>query len=479
MCNILCFLVQNLFNRANIVHKYRSLDTKDKQIKELTALVKKLVKHIEVLERKVEFLEGQLARYQTPKNSSNSSIPPSKDENRPLKSQSLRKSSGRKSGGQPGHQGHTLKMDTTPDCTISYIPKFCTCCGSGLCEVEATLHLKRQEIDIPIPKTITVEHQAYRKVCQCGHVNEGQLPGHLKAPVQYASGVEAIIGYLHARQYLPYERLSETLSTCFGLNISQGSIDNIIQRLSQKAQGVYERIQQQISQAPVVGSDETGARINRKKNWIWTWQNERYTYIKVSPSRGYSVIQEAFPKGLPNTILCHDAWKPHFKCSTKGHQLCTAHLLRDLEYLEKRYEHSWPIKCKKLFFDSLKLKKALLPDQYKNDCPQRSTIEERMDRLLDIPIDKKHKELLSFSKRLKKYRENLFVFLYHEQVPPDNNGSERAIRNVKVKQKISGQFHSFRGAQNFVTLRSVIDTLIKQSLEILPHLQLIAKLSPE
>jgi len=465
--------------RIDLAQETQGLDTKDEQIKELTKLVNKLMKHIEVLEAKVEKLENQLARYQTPKNSTNSSVPPSKDENRPMKSQSLRKSSGKKSGGQPGHKGHTLKMSATSDHTIKYIPQFCGGCGNDLGEREAILELRAQEIDLPLPKTITTEHQTYRKNCQCGHVTTGRLPEHLKAPVQYGSGVEAIIGYLHARQYLPYQRLCEILSACFGLKISQGSIDNIIQRLSQKAEGIYERIRHEISQAPVVGSDETGAKINGKKSWVWTWQSDLYTYISVSPSRGYSVIKEEFPEGLPNAILCHDAWKPHFKCPARTHQLCLAHLLRELEYLEKRYDHPWSTKCKKLFLDSLKLKNELLLDLYKSDCPQRLAIEKRMDRLLQTPIDKKHKELLSFSKRLKKYRENLFVFLYHEQVPADNNGSERAIRNVKVKQKISGQFKSFRGAQNFVTLRSLIDTLIKQSLDILPNLQLIAKLTPE
>jgi hypothetical protein len=102
-----------------------------------------------------------------------------------------------------------------------------------------------------------------------------------------------------------------------------------------------------------------------------------------------------------------------------------------------------------------------------------------MDRLLESSIDKKYKKMIPFLKRLKKYRQHLLVFLYQQDVPADNNGSERAIRNVKVKQKISGQFRSFRGAQNFVIIRAVIDTLIKQSLQVLPHLKLIAKTTPE
>ena len=455
------------------------MDHKDKKIQELTDEVNHLVGYIKTLEKKIESLEDQLTRYQTPKNSRNSSIPPSKDENRPKKNQSLRNKSGRKPGGQSGHKGHNLEFSTTPDETISYTPQYCECCGHNLEEVQAELYQKRQQVDIPIIKTICIEHQSFRKVCQCGHANAGQFPEHLKAPIQYGSNVEALVGYFHARQYLPYERLSELFSTCFNLNISQGSIDNLIERLAQKAQHIYHRIREEISHSSVVGSDETGVKINGKKHWIWTWQNDDYTFISQSASRGYAAIKEVFAQGFPKAILNHDAWKPHFQCQARGHQLCTAHLLRDLEYLEKRYNHPWPKTCKEILLDSLRLKKKMVPEEYLHICPERTAIERRLDRLLETSIDQKHKELVSFSKRLTKYRQSLFTFLYEQNVPPDNNASERAIRNVKVKQKISGQFRSERGANNFVTLRSITDTLLKQSLDVLHHLQLIAKLTPE
>ena len=101
-----------------------------------------------------------------------------------------------------------------------------------------------------------------------------------------------MVGYLHARQYVPYQRLSETLSTCFGIPLSEGSIDNLISRLAKKAKPIYDRIHDKLAMAQVVGSDETGVKINGKKNWIWTWQNQEYTFITVSSSRGYQVIEE-------------------------------------------------------------------------------------------------------------------------------------------------------------------------------------------
>lgn len=61
-------------------------------------------------------------------------------------------------------------------------------------------------------------------------------------------------------------------------------------------------------------------------------------------------------------------------------------------------------------------------------------------------------------------------------MPPDNNASERAIRNIKVKQKISGQFKSLTGGYNFAVLRSVTDTVLKNNQNILNSLKIIANL---
>ncbi|GGW42124.1 hypothetical protein GCM10007383_28530 [Arenibacter certesii] len=109
---------------------------------------------------------------------------------------------------------------------------------------------------------------------------------------------------------------------------------------------------------------------------------------------------------------------------------------------------------------------------------ERTRIVQRLKDLLEKPPDKEYKELYKFYKRMCKERQHLFTFLFIEGVPPDNNASERAIRNVKVKQKISGQFKNQRTAQNFAKIRSVIDTTIKNDMNVLEALTLIAKLQP-
>ena len=99
-------------------------------------------------------LADRLSTFENPKNSRNSSIPPSKDENRPRPNQSLRKSSGKKPGGQLGRKGKTLEMVKNPDLVIDLIPEFCNNCGSSLEDSDLDGLKTRQIVDIPVPKAV-------------------------------------------------------------------------------------------------------------------------------------------------------------------------------------------------------------------------------------------------------------------------------------------------------------------------------------
>jgi len=98
--------------------------------------------------------------------------------------------------------------------------------------------------------------------------------------------------------------------------------------------------------------------------------------------------------------------------------------------------------------------------------------------LLQTQIPEHMKEVISFHKRMNKYKNYIFTFLYYPEVPPDNNASERAIRNIKVKQKVSGQFKTQRGAEIYAIIRSITDTCIKNNQNVLSAFHTIAKLVP-
>ena len=201
-------------------------------------------------------------------------------------------------------------------------------------------------------------------------------------------------------------------------------------------------------------------------------------YMGISRwSRIAGLVVAAVSGSVTNTVLVHDCWRSHFQTGVQTHQLCTAHLLRELNYLEERYDHRWPVRFRKLILDGIDQKKKMGSVDYYKPLQEITDLEKRLKKLLASQIDKKHKELISFQKRMLKYKDFIFTFLYHPKVPPDNNGSERAIRNVKVKQKVSGQFKSWKGVDNFLILRSITDTVLKNKQPVLNALKLIAKLA--
>lgn len=455
------------------------LDT-DILIQTLIAKNQQQQKTIEVLTGRISLLEAELAIYKNKKNSNNSHTPPSKDENRPKKNQSLRTKSDKKPGGQPGHEGKTLECSAFIDTVTHHVPDYCNCCGRDLKNVPETLIETRQVIDIPIIKPICTEHCVYRRTCSCGYQMESDFPSHLKAKVQYGPNVESLIGYLHARQYFPFKRMKEFFTDVMGLPVSVGGIDYILKRLTGKALPYYEQIKERVCKAVFIGTDETSLKVDGHNNWMWAWQNEYLTYLVHSDNRGFKTITDNFSNGLPDTVLQHDRFACHFNCKAKHHQICMAHLLRDLQYLIELYpECGWAAEMKTLVAEALDLKKQLsIPEDY-DENKQRQMLLVKLHELLHFTLNEKHKKTRNLQKSLLKHQQYILYFLYHPKVPPDNNGSERAIRNIKVKQKVSGQFKSDKGADGFAVLRSIIDTTIKSGQNVLNALSLIAKLSTE
>ena len=273
-----------------------------------------------------------------------------------------------------------------------------------------------------------------------------------------------MVAYLNTFQYLPYKRITLLMQDLFGISMSEGTVDNLLERMTQKAMPSYQIIQQRIQLEDVVGGDETGASIGGKKGWMHTWQSAKLTFIAASMNRGFQTMLQYFPKGFPQSVYVSDCWAAQLKVPAKLHQLCMAHLLRELNNFVEALDCKWSVDMKALITDAIVLKQQLSITDYKQPCQQTIDIEKRLGTLL-----KKHenasanKKVQAFIKRLEKHQKSILTFLYHHHVPPDNNASERAIRNIKVKTKVSGQYRSQRGAERFAILRSVIDTIRKSN----------------
>ena len=411
--------------------------------------------------------------------SNNSSLPPSKDENRPKKNQSLRKKTGKKQGGQKGHKGSTLKMNSSPDIIVDDSPEYCIRCGLKLGEIEE-LTQKRQVIDIEPAKVKVTEYRSFSKVCSCGHCTSGSFPSFAMAPISYGRNIEVLISYMSVRQYMSISRIREYLSQVYHVNMSEGTVVNKLEKFAYNCRPIYQEIKNRVERSSVVGADETGYKLNGKKAWMWIWQTPNLSYIVASTYRGYKTIKETFEKGLPLATLVHDCWMPYFKMQVKHHQICIAHLLRELNYFIELRKDNWSYDFKRLLLKALKVKREIY-DLPQNEFTKRISQIKQSAKILifQSEINSDVKKLRAFHKRMKKYFDYLFTFLDDTNVPPDNNASERGIRNVKVKLKISGQFNAISGAFQFACIRSVIDTAIKNNANIFDVLSIIPSSQPE
>lgn len=437
---------------------------------ELREMISRQAAVIDEQNKRITQLEEEVRVLKNRKNSGNSSLPPSMDFGKPVAkpNQSLRGKSNLKSGGQPGHKGTTLEMSSNPDIIEQLLPQVCRGCHHSLEGQESVLIGRRQLVDIPPAKPIYTEYQLFERTCPCCNLAQSaNYPSNVQAPIQYGPQVMSMVSYLYTRQFVPLKRLKELMNSLFGLSMSEGTIVNLLEKMVEKAMPAYQIIKHNILKSGYAGADETGCKVNGDNQWLWTLQNELYTYIWLSHTRGYDAIEEQFADELKNLILIHDCWSAYFQTGASAHQLCMAHLNRDLQYLSELYpDDHWVKNIRNQFSKALNLKREMVEDPPKIWTKARNSLEEKLKKYVEMPLENAGEKVIKFQKRLRKHLESLTTFLHQLHIPPDNNGSERAIRNVKVKLKVSGQFKTEKGADIFAVLRSVIDTLIKNDKDV-------------
>ena len=355
-----------------------------------------------------------------------------------------------------------------PDEVQTHNPIHCAQCGNSLQEIDGLTYEIRQSIDIPLPiRPKVTDHIGIEKRCTCGHCIRADFPLHVKPGVSYGVNIHALVAYLSTAQHIPFKRLVEVLNDFYGLQMSQGSVSNILNRMRKQGLIKYNEIKQEIQSSSVVGADETGMRLNKNLYWIWVFQNELSTFVFPHSSRGKAAIDSEFSDGLPNSLLVTDCHSSYFNMKTAGHQICLAHLLRKLIYLTVLDEkQDWSVRMLALLRESIHLQKS---DNY--SVSGIADIKERYKKLMEEDISHLWHDFREFRNGLSPHAEHLFVFLENLHVPPDNNASERSIRPLKVKQKVSGQFKSGEGASAFCVLHSIINTARKKKQD--PFLTLI------
>jgi transposase len=440
-----------------------------KELRETQEKLEKALKRIDELEAENKQLRERLGQ-----NSRNSSWPSSHDKGHKPKSQ--RKKSSKKAGGQVGHQGYTLEFQSEPDRLEIHRPSCCQHCQGELRpELETEEIEKRQQLELPRLRYITIEHQVESVRCpNCGSVNRGEFPEGVTQPVQYGTTVKQLAVYLKQEQFIPYERVRQLLADLFELPLSTGSLQNFIVEASSAVQPVLEEIKEQIIQAEVAHADETGYYVKGQRHWLHVVSTTQATYYAPHRSRGQKATQEIGILPRFRGVLSHDFWKPYQKYPHLTHALCHAHHLRDLTAVHENSGQEWAVqmlefllKAKTWVAEALENgQSSLNPAQLRQLNQEYEAILKQGQEENPTPTQRAKGKSFNLLKRFAEQKQAIWQFIHHFQVPFDNNLAERDLRMMKVQQKISGCFRSPEGAAQFCELRSYLSTIRKQGLSV-------------
>lgn len=454
-------VLQNMAEEMQLMRE--AINQQHTEIAKLNRNIESLKHQLRKKNEEITELKDRLSKYENPeKDSSNSNTPPSKErieDEIVRRTKTLRKSSGKKPGGQVGHKGHKLSCIDTPDEIVDDIPNYCTNCSESLADAERILDYVTQVVSIPDIKPVIKEIRHYVMICKnCGE-RIRTTPRRRSNDVVYDASVKSLVVYLSVVQFLPYGRIASFLHDVLGLSPSEGSLVNWVNEAKRNAQPFVDKIKEYIMSSNIVGFDESGCYCNKRLDWAWIAQTVYYTLLFRANSRSSKVLTEQFGDSLERMTAVTDRHSAYFALHFLNHQVCLAHLLRELQYLsELDTNQKWSEQIANLFREAI---------HERNTNPtaiiNKTSWLDKLDSLLKLNVSNLGKKFNTLKNGLIKCRDYIFNFLEDPMIPSDNNASERGIRKLKIKLKNSCTFRSDFGADAFLELHSVVETAKKHN----------------
>lgn len=291
-------------------------------------------------------------------------------------------------------------------------------------------------------------------------------------------------------QLIPLERTAETIEAFYGHRPSQASLLAANQTAAKQVEAVSKAIKDHLTEREaVVHFDETGLRLEGKTHWLHSASTDRLTYYLVHRKRGQEAMDAVGILPDLNGYAIHDGWRSYFKYDV-SHGLCNVHHLRRLNFLLERYPQDW---VKPMLDLLLKIKEAVEQAQSNHqNCltpKQLSEFENKYDQLVEkglkanprrepeegVPKKRgpvKQTPARNLLRTFKADKDFVLAFMYDFRVPFDNNLAERDVRMMKLKQKISGCFRTYPGAEIFCLIRGYTSTARKNGIKALDALRL-------
>jgi transposase len=435
-------------------------------------------------------LEERLARLEraASRNSGNSSLPPSLDDLPGRTPPGRKPQRGRRNPGkQPGAPGSYLAWSRDPDRAVPHFPRGACVCGADLAgAVDLGVAASHQEVEIPEMAAAVIQHDLHAVACSCGRVHRAAAPAGAGAPgtVTYGIGLQAWCVYLMAAHVIPVHRCAELIEALTGAKPSPGFVHGLLARAAAAVRHANQLIRALIITASVICADETPIRVGpgpkTRKKYLLVACTNLLTYYFLGDRSLASFEAFVFPD--LTGVVVHDRYQNYDKFPGIIHQLCAAHLLRDLEDAAQSYPAAiWPGQIA----DALRAlihAANLARDQGLAAVPGGATAEHlrlfrhgvrvglsQVRRIPGVNVEQPPARLLL--ECLRDREDDVLRFLSDLRIPPTSNQAERDVRPAKVQQKISGRLRSEQATRHRYAIRGYISTAAKHGISVFPALR--------
>ncbi len=415
------------------------------------------------LVERINALEARLG--EPPKNSGNSSVPPSKEFKANKNKDAGRDGRTERTGprqGSLGRKGANRPLAENPDEVVRVMAKACRSCGGVLGENDQTLSHAYDKVDIPPIKPVVTRVEIYEGCCPCcrAATTPSVVPEGLEEGSPFSLNIIALALYLRFVHAISYERLARLFRDLFRLVISEGGLNALFQRAKPCFDREVSAIVARLRKSRAVYSDETSIRMNGKNWWNWVFQNNEIVLHVIRPSRGRAVVEETLDGHRPAL------WVSDLYGAQQGYadawQVCLAHQLRDCRYAIEAGDAVFAPRMKRLILRAFVIAKRRKELAASTRRAYKARLERDMDAIMALNVE--HKDARRLRKRYGKHRGSLFTFLDHPELAPDNNSSERALRPTATYRKVTGGFRSAWGADLYAAVRSTIGTAARQDI---------------
>ncbi|MEV5414471.1 IS66 family transposase [Thermopolyspora sp. NPDC052614] len=461
---------------------------------ELVTLVETLTARLDSLEEENARLETEIGelreenaqlRRQLGRNSRNSSQPPSADGLAKPPPRSMRGSSGRKAGKQPGTPGTALMQVANPARRVPHVPASCQGCASDLAGAAGVGEpVIRQVFDIPEVGVEVTAHELYAVTCGgCGTLTRAAAPAFATGPAVYGPRVSALAAYLSAQHHIPVGRIAEILADVAGIEVSSGWISAAVARMAATLGPVNTAIGDAIAGAAVAHFDEGVTRVNGKNHRLHVAATATLTAYHIDEhGRGTDSITAFGILPRFTGVAVHDAYRSCQAFEDCTHALCNAHIVREAtgigEYDAAARADGWAEALVLLLGDGHRWVAAWrdkghvrLPGFKLDDLRQR--FDDLVERALGAHPPRgsgRQSPARNLALRLRDRKDEILRFATDFTVAFSNNRAEQDIRMIKAKTKVSGGFRTLGGAQAFLAIRGYISTVRKNGLRAAPSL---------